>query len=120
MRYIFLASPLKALDFSKVKIHRTLRSSEKANKNRTHKMGTKGQISILCRFLSSSTETLIRTSILWWSAKKEKHMFPEAECKPRNAISSELIRNENIYIKLLILKNPNQSDNIFKHDILCV
>src|ERR1044072_91315 len=87
MRYIFLASPLKALDFSKVKIHRTLRSSEKANKNRTHKMGTKGKISILCRFLSSSTETLIRTSIHWWSAKKEKHMFPEVERKPRNAIS---------------------------------
>ena len=33
---------------------------------------------------------------------------------------SEFTRNENIYIKLLILKNPNQSDNIFKHDILCV
>ena len=50
-------------------------------------MGTKGQINLLCRFLSSSTETQMRTSIQWRPANKERHMFPEEERKPRNAIS---------------------------------
>src|ERR1044072_3118151 len=74
----------KHLTFLKVKTYRTLRSSEKANKNRTQRMGTKGQIYLLCRFLSSSTETHIRTSTQWRSVNKERHMLPEVERKPRN------------------------------------
>src|ERR1044072_7105978 len=42
------------------------------------------------------------------------------KASPEMSTGSESTRNKNIYIKLLILKIPNHSDNIFKHSILFV
>ena len=68
-------------------------------------MGTKGQNSLLCRFLSSSTETQIRTSTQWRSAKKERHMFPEVERKPRN-VNSFGVNQKREYLH----QTPNSED----------
>src|ERR1044072_5940016 len=82
MRYFFKPHAKKHLTFQKSRYQELSDVLINANKNRTHRRGTKGQIYLLCRVLGSSTET--RTSTQWRSANKERHMLPEVERKPRN------------------------------------